>query len=779
MAYKFNYITLVLSLCMLLTACKEDVLSVVEPVITDTDKTPIEFTVGGVDGTSLTRAVITDGMGKTLNGFTTKTRLFFYFKSEDSQTEPSHTHTATKYALTYATASKPGTGAEKSSIETKLEQQLFWDDAHARDSKLTVYACGTANHEQSTMTIDSKEYGKKTGVQDKYEFQFDVIQPTVVWTVGGNDNFNYSDYQHGDFIFSNNIADYHDFDGKSDDRMVFHFEDGEKYRKFDKGDLIFYHALTKVTFHVVMGEGFSESEFKLTSENNIALKGFNTQGKFNLSTGEFESSTIENTKVFNRIAPTTAPAGDKSIELHSREVNNNTQRYYELAAYLVPGTDIKSSAVSDALTLVINNITYKVSMKTLYEKLLANTANQKNASTVKESVLTHGTNLKAGVNYLFTLTVSKSRIDQITASVTDWKTITTSEQTPSNAKVSLMLEERGDVFEDNTEITVYRASETSAASNWTTGYVGNYNTLKKTSGTWALTGDNWFWPDNKTFYHFRAIMPKDVAVVKDETSDPDVDYVSLTSDQVGTYKDVCWGAPMRDDGDNETVGSFKWMYYFDKGFGVTNTALSNQNQIYEAIGATNATLKFTLFHMMSEINVKLTTTEGADKVLLSKTTDPATTTYSTVELIDYKNGRLLLGTGKIEAVGDKKTTGINRKTEDNVFEYPFGVVPQDLSSVKLRVKTPNDNVYLVDLKDAIANADTNDGGETENLTSTNIVNPYAETSEGSNKYIIDKWYPGFKYEYTINLTLKGIDQVGVKLVDWTKVEMDETGIQIK
>lgn len=726
-------------------------------------RNPIELSVRGIESphTELTRAVITDGEDKTLNGFTNDTRLYLYLKSEDGNQEYGHTKADDLYALTGVSAKKVSTTGQKSEITTQPERQLYWDDAHARDSKLTVYACGYANHNAAKMTFGETTLNwNKDNEPKKIDFQTEAIGTTVAINIDAPAT--QSSFNEGDFIFSNNIADYHDVVGKTDDRLKYNTDPGENYHKFDKGDLIFYHALSKLTFHVVMGEGFTESEFKFKENTNIALKGFYGKGTFDLVQGEFNTLTDADKKDFSYIAP-------KVPDLKSRTVNDQTQKYYELNTYVVPGTDIKASTVTDALTLVINNVTYTVSMKTLYDRVLENTANQQDASTVKEAVLTGGTELKAGVNYLFTLTVSKSRIDQITASVTDWKTITTSELTPSNAKVSLDLEERGEDFADDTQIAVYRASESSAAYNWTTGYIGNSNTMLKTSGKWNLTGGVWFWPDNNTYYHFRAIMPTGETVVKDATAN--VDYVALTSAAVGT-KDVCWGAPMRDDQDDEVAGSFKWTYNFTNGFGVNNAALSDKNQIHEAIGATTATLKYTLFHMMSEIKVTLTNT-GTNVPLLTKNAN-----HATVELLNFKNGRLLLGNGLVQTTGD----AINQQSlpkETDAYIYKYCVVPQDLSNVKLRIVTPDDNVYLVNLKDAIANTNTSDGGAVENLTSTNIANPYQETAPGSKKYKINQWYPGFQYEYTINLTLKGIDDVGVKLVDWTSVKMDETGIQIK
>ena len=53
----------------------------------------------------------------------------------------------------------------------------------------------------------------------------------------------------------------------------------------------------------------------------------------------------------------------------------------------------------------------------------------------------------------------------------------------------------------------------------------------------------WYWPDNKTFYHFRTVMPKTDDSWKANADSEHGDYVTLRADFGDTYKDVCWGAP--------------------------------------------------------------------------------------------------------------------------------------------------------------------------------------------------------------------------------------------
>lgn len=737
--------------------------------------TPITLSVKGIDAqVPLTRAVITDETDKTLNKLSTSTDIFMVMKSEYVQLAAPNDFDGphdTKYCVTAASPDDEG------NLVFSSDRMRYWDDIHARCSNLSIWAitCPGLDYVGRTGTNQNASNIQFSSTNGLKSWQTASINATSIeWNVPHHGSGNYQDatsVKNRDLCYSNNIADYTGSAdasipdaSKTDRRLKFNTDT----RKFTSGEMVFYHALSKITININMGEGFrGNDDFRFTTgssdatRKNVMLHYFNIWGRFNVETGlwtEVSGGHQVSKGMYDHMNGTP-------------NITDNTKPTYQLEALVIPylesdakttkGSLIDNSAVN-AFVFSIDNIEYTVSRKTLLDALKANSSENGIASDATSVPM------EQGKNYVFNFTVGKSRIDQITASITDWTTVTTGNLTPSNARITLMLEERGNQLDDGTQIAVYRSSESSSAYNWSTGYVGNANTLTKTSGNWGLSSV-WFWPDNNTYYHFRTIMPKGETVKNDATAK--VDYVELSSAVFGSYNDVCWGAPMLDNANDEDSGSFKWTYSFDNGFGVNNTALSNKNQIYPGIGATNGALKFTLFHAMSHINVRLTTSDDATAVLLKSSGEPAVTTYATVELLNYKDGRLLLGNGKIETKGGEKNTVITKKTD--VFEYPFEVVPQNLTNVKLRITTPDNNVFIVDLKDAIADTSENSAY----LTSNNIANPYTEVSTG--KYLIPTWYPGFQYEYNINLTLKGIDKVGVKLVEWKNTIMDSQEIQIQ
>lgn len=777
---------LFLSLCAAFSACNER-----NALDNPTGKTPIELSVGGVDSPepALTRAVITDGTNKTLSPFTAATRLFLYMKSEDSNADAAHTHTADKYALTYVEAAAAASG--KSPITTAPTQQLYWDDAHSRCSKLTVYAFAIANKQRGSMQIDKTstiKFGPESGALAKVDFRTNAINPTFDWAIGGGDNFCSQEiFDWGDVVFSNNIANNTSY-SKPDGRMDFDWETSSPtYRKFDKGDLIFYHALTKVTFHVVMGEGFTESDFKFNTNTNIKLQGFNGSGTFDLAQGEFTSTSP---KTLNYIAPQNpglkTDAVDPSI------------KYYEVYSYLVPGTDLKNSTVAEALTLLVNNNKYVIPMRTLYDKLLENTANQQDASTVKESVLTDGTSMKAGVNYLFTINIGKTKINNITAQVADWETVSAEEFTPTNARIELQLEERGSDLTNSDHLSLYRAADNNAGDiddnyavyNWTTGYNPTAMTPSYVAETvdkpahWTTT---WYWDSNKNFYHFRALAKdngsaKVVVPNSVETDAVNGDYYTLNSGV--SYDDILWGAPMLDVAKNETsdATTLKWNYGPDtNGFdakddGTVASGLTGSHQIYKAIGPTEDPVKLILFHMMSDLSITLSTTSNTDPdhVDFGDGSDAAHSTK--IELTEYKaDGKLLLGNGLVTATSTAGTSTVSTTLSTSALTCTYGAIPQSLTNVVLVITTPDHNQYKVAMKDVLAAA-------SNAVSNNNIANPYNKvggTGANKDKYIIDRWYPGFKYTYTFTLKKKGIVDLQATIVDWENVTAGDDNVQIQ
>ena len=380
------------------------------------------------------------------------------------------------------------------------------------------------------------------------------------------------------------------------------------------------------------------------------------------------------------------------------------------------------------------------------------------------TVLGDGKKLLAGVNYEFTFTVDKTKISGMTAQIQEWEEVKADNITPSNARINLKLEERG--TEVTSGVDFYRAldlgntaiTDTYVGYNWITGYLTDGKATASYSGSqWTIS--NWYWPNNTAFYHFRAVGDGSSTSPVPPTPQTDAtygDYFALTADE--SYNDYTWGAPFLDDQDNEVAGSFKWTYSTQHGFDGT---ASNQHQIYHGIGPTNSVIKILMFHMMSDVTIKIKTTTGEDKVTLVDGTNKTTAVLKNL----HTSGKVLIGNGLVQTTGSAVDVTVNLEGSDVLSWNNYGAIPQDLSNVVLEITTPDKNLYKVVMKDVISTSYTNSNN-------SNIQNPY---SAGKINY----WYPGFKYEYTFTLSKKKIENITATILDWETVTAGDDNVQIQ
>lgn len=771
--YIQTYKTILFSLCAAFAACSDELLDAPN---FDAGKSPIELKVGGVDAPAQTRAVITDGTGKTLRAFTGQTRLFFALVADDGSGNK-------KYGFNYGTAAAVNDPVvdSKSSI-TFPDNYLYWDDAYGRESKVSVYSIAVANKvrgkveltENGSIAIGTENPGKAI-------IPFTTTNPgtpTFIWQIGNSDGGSaYKQdqevFEWADLVFSNNIANY-DTDpsnpnSSKDKRLIFHTEAGEKYHKFDNGELIYYHALTQFTIKIKCGAGFKGdgTDFKFTDaigvacttpNNSFGLNGFyGANGVFYIGNGEFATMTDANKRNYTSIY--------KVSENHRKASEGE---YYLMKAYVFPGTDMTGTK-ADAFSFIVDGNKYDVSLAKLYEALNSGTTGG-NANVISD-ILTESKYLKAGYNYEFTFTVGKTAVNNITARVVDWETVKASDYSPTNARITIDVEDnRG--TEGETPIMLYRAHNDADVITddwehyeWEKGYNDNV-TLTYNSETHKyamLEGTEWYWENNMTYYHFRTVQPSTMTVYPTENKSSEDNYITLTSSATGITEanDVKWGAPFKDLAEEPKV---KFKYDFSKGFDV-NMGDENPHQIYKAIGPTLAKITIIPFHMMSDVTIKLKTVEGAKAVTLEG---------ATVKLVNaYAAGKVLMGNGKVIGTGsltteDAENSSITYNSKaDGKYIYKYGAVPQDLADVSLVIQTSDHNRYIVPMASIFT--------KTEPSTN-NIDNPY-KPKDG--KYYLDKWYPGFMYEYELELSKTGINNFRATIVNWETVTAEDETVQIK
>ena len=716
MFYSTKNILFTLSCLWLLTSCTD------EATVNDTvvaDKTPIALSVGGADTVSILKRAITQDPAVAKRGqLPAGTALFMVMKSEKAEAKP-------LYTVTKGTTEAPD--ADKvNPVQFGEGYMRYWDDCFARDAQVSIYAvCSPGS--TKTITIDGRS-----------NYQYTALPTTGAWSTTVNDltvanvavstNQTATTLRDEDLCYSNNIAN--NADPYGDGRLKFN---NTLTNKFDHGRLAFYHALSKITFVVKRGKGFSESEFLFNSGTNIRLENFYTKNTlFNIATGEFTGAYS------GEVIQTMAQSGSAATG-------------YTLEALVMPTTDL-NTAVKGDIDFTIADNHYQLSKADLLEKITA---------ADRTAHLTDGTRLKPGVNYVFTLIIAKTGIEHITATLLDWEQVGSEELYPSNAKVTLNLEDRSGIV---TDADIYRLGET--ADNIThdvtmergKGYVwtGPYEEPNRLTGSPRKLQTDWYWPNNKTFYHFRAITPTGTA----KKTDAGKDYVALehgeTIDDDHKYTDITWGAPFKDIADNAKI-AYTTTHGFDG---------SDAHQIYPAIGATKDEIKLLLFHAMSDISFDIYTSGGADKVDLGDGTEGKRTTLRFENLVT--TGKVWLGNGLVTADATPVstynfTTYPSPDSEGHLKWNNYGAVPQALDNVVLVITTPDHNEYRVAMKDVVATS----------ISETNVRYP----AYPDNK--VNRWYPGVKYTYRFKLTKKGITDLKATILEWETITAGKDDVQIQ
>ena len=826
-----NKYTTLLSLCAAFAACSDNEVLPDNPStgIEEAEKTPIVLSVGGVDSPSAattrasSSAVITTGENKEMQALNEDVTIFMVMKSEYGTSDYSGSQT-TKYTVCRGDvingASTTINGKTVNVVDFDDKNKRYWDDAHARSSMLSIWGfaqrgipqrtgwlSGTFYIYDESYTSDTDEPGYKPmrfeTATTNYPWYDEAgslgkIYPVIMtWKTSHNPDASVQDgvsTKYQDLLFTNNLANNTAY-SKGDNRLKFNFVT----RKFPTGEdaqLKFYHAMSKITIHIKKGDGFTENDpFEFAEGTNIKLSGLNTEGTFNIKEGEFQQTKAPYD--IKKIYQWETPATGDAFTLEALAIPN-------IHPFMLThsSSDAKSRFVKDEkdpvsntmMEFSIDNNKYKITSGQLFDALHIG-GNPENALVTNATLKTDNgyyIPLEAGKNYVFTFTVGKTKIKNITAQVADWENVNADMLYPSNARIKLQLEERGNAIDhsDDSRFSFYRSTQYYPTSadiddnfakyDWKTGYVdtgdGEVQTTPTYDGTHSRWTTTWYWESNKHFYHFRALgvadnsNPVKLSVPTTTITSATADYIEISS--ATDYTDICWGAPMKDDGKNEDPGTFKWNYGPTiNGFDGSDTKTEDDHQIYKAIGPTEDAVKLILFHMMSDLTFNIKTKSGAEAVTLKDGSGKKTK----VEIVGYyPTGKLLLGNGLVQTTNDAGTSEVvwNNESPTGTHIYKYGAVPQDLTNVKLYITTPDDNQYIVDLKDVMASS----------ITTNNIANPYTAISEGepnAGKYKIGRWYPGFKYTYSFTLAKTGITNLQATIVDWETVTADDEKVQIR
>lgn len=664
-----TYISLISLLT--LTACSSDLSDILNG---NSGKEEVTFTTTNLESSVVTRAGFADG----------NTAIFAKMKSEAN-------NKTTQWTATTLLASKDETNSETSTSSVSyntMSDTRFWDDTHGRDANISVYAVAIANNSETTNTASSllsapNQWTDATDTNSGLSFDYTVSTAQNVATTS---------FDQYDLVYSNNITN----GTTTDARLKFTpSSDNGHTGSFDKGSLLFNHALTKITVNLLKGNGF-EGDF-VSAKTSVMIGSSANQptlkGNFDVSSGEW--ALDENTK-----GEVSATVGTL---LNSYDVDNATYDVIPTNAIVMPGYTLRQSNTNTALTINVSDNLYYVSEANLYAAL-------QDVLSLSESSYA----MTQGYHYIFNIELNKTGI-KVTASLAKWNSVVGETQNPSNARISVEFL-NVDGSSAQSKVNLYRLLD--EASEISDVYVGkNWNGNYGSAATVETDGiTDWYFDSNKSYYHFRTtnVTPTAVSAMT-ATNNDGGDYVSISSGKRDA-SDPIWGAPMQ----GNTIS-----YSSTSGF--TDCLIS-------AIGPTKNKIHLTQLHMLSQLDIYLTTTTGTDAVTLEG---------STVVITGMSHeGQVLMGSGKIKATGSVTDVPMTAPSAGTVATTPFtwDVVPQTLSHIGLIITTGDHNKY--------------------------VISDLSKIVEKGTSSTISEWIPGTHYTYTFNLKKTAV-KASVSLAGWT------------
>lgn len=721
-------------------------------------KTPIQFSMTDEGGSAITKAGF-----MTRAGFARNTAIVMKMKSVHS------TNTSdVKYTVTNAVAGAENSEKKYSAVtfanSTSGINQRYWDDAHGRNSQLSIFAVAVPNQPTASSQLTLKGGTTTPWFTDTDENLKIDWKVTNTGTTAGN-------IDEEDLVYSNNIQDestergvvkwdfatasYTEYTGEDfttkleAGTMQFRLKEAGKTEgpgKFDTGHLNFKHALSRVTLNIKAADGFSTADYADGKVKEVHLNNVPYKGTFNVQDGAWTVTTTGDVDLVKEAAP---------------ETNYNLK----YTGQIVPEYVIhKDKDDVNMLQFTINNNVYYVTDAMVHTALDVT----ENASLLDKETTSDNIVMKPGKNYVLNITVNKTKIENITATLANWLPVT-GNHTQNNAylKFENFFVDKGSPCD---KFDLYRIENKSPKPSTTDGeyqaknWYSGYSTSERAeltpnpagSNTWKT---NWYFESNTHFYHFRTVNRDTKIKAGTEATEPK-DYFEI---KTGTDADCDyhWGAPMTPKGGDPK-------YDQDKGY---------EDFISYAIGATESTIKLQEFHMMSQVDIVLTTTSGADKVSLY---DEETKTGTTVKITNiFQNGKVEMGRGLVSKTGDRSSYVVKSPettSADTYYQtkpvdgttpavskvYKSLVVPQSLTPdaggadvyVGLEIQTPDKNMYYVVKKLSEITAGV-----------TGADNGYNHT----NGTAITRWYPGHHYTYTLTLKKTGIDKITCSLADWKKI----------
>ena len=763
-----------LATTLLATSCSDN--DMAEPITPDGQKELISLTLGlGDDTPAMAKRV---SGTPTYDGFTAPTRILMRIQSDDNDAATGN-H---RYTRTLAVANTKVGDKQYSTVGQDNAYIRYWDDAFGRNAHLSVFAVAIPNKNDADLLAENKLKGPDSGWTTTAE------DNKIQWMVATSQDA--TTLENEDLVYSRNIR----MGGTTEEagRYVWNFSSGayvpnidaaltapnvftkDRMRftlsddadptspgKFDKGHLIFNHALSRLTITINSGTGFdAKNNFTLSDEGVQAL-GMNTSGTLDVSTGLWAATpttgTITTTPTVVRLGGSTPIAS------------------YKTSMQMLPGYAFNNDNTTNVLKFTIDDNEYYITQDLIFDALKDNAANN-GLSTTEDNKYT----MEQGKNYVLTITVNKTQIANITATLAEWEDVAAKEQDLYNSYVTLSLKNTEGTACENFDLYRLGVGDGNIHTSQTTGstaddyenykWGGNYTEKATTTDGSLSKADNydkskqwkttWFFDDNKTFYHFRTVKAgttiEGATGVNAEATD---DYFTIHDGPIsGTNEvDPHWGAPLKNyPGTDKAASKYNITAGAHEGY---------TDIIYKAIGSTTDAIAIQEFHMLSEIQVIVKTKSEAEGGVKLKDGD----VYTTVTLYQFaQNGQVKMGNGFVTAQAPfthsqalTQPTDFFKTNPTVTNAFTWRVVPQSLNrgttkadKVAIKIQTPDNNLYYC----------------IEDLSTI--------TPQGSSNPITH-WLPNHRYIYTFVISKKGIDQITCTVADWIDVKAADKDITLE
>lgn len=692
-----------------LIACSSE-----ERITTDSNekaKEPIKLSAGIVDGSSkgTTRTepsllALTPADGNNAN-----TQLAL-------QVNGNWKHGETTTLITKTTTATVGTATSNQNAMTEYNPVLYWDDYGTADPDnanvgrtqgLTIYGAAIDSMSVSDAGL--------SGLLDA-----NANWTALSWTLPADQTLTTPANipSRHDLLISNNIkGDY-----------AYHFTDRESGRRLD-----FKHAMSKITVILTARYGFVDknSDGRVDFQNDpVVLLTSNTSTEWAYTTGTVNITNGAITSLDNLSAITMYQAPSEQVgHIAIKE------------ALVMPGSQFASDNAIIARINADGNIYYVTA--------------EKIRTAISDSHASDGVySTEAGKNYIIKVTVDKTGISRVSATVTNWTNVEAVAVAPK-INVTGDLGSEGSALADG-YYSFYRSAYVDATSI-NTGYGiknGNFfageSTITKSGLTWTMS-PTLYWPDHNTHYQFRCVWPNTVITTGNGTGGDGIldnprvidGSGALDGYQVIKVKNVAYSSGTFPSDLMIARPEIQDAYGNLDNTITCNNSDHNSVSLYDAgICATEGNIKLSFRYMMSQVEVNLSTTGNSDPNYVNLSN-------ATVELISvYNYGYVKLGDRTVDFTGYSRGNYILNTVEGagNANKRWSAIVPQTFSSTKFKITIyKNGNTNMID----------------------DIY--YADISD----FTTGGWTAGNHYVYNLTVTKTKV-QVSATLTDWNTVEANHS-----